>query len=205
MRSTAFGPNRFDARGEHRLAASLAALMMILTLGACRSIDIETDYDPSADFSNIRTFAWQEQAGNVPEDPRYDSSLLRERIERSIVGELLNRGYEKVEKSAADVLLGYHVVVDERVDVAVYDDYYGYGRGHGGWAYDFPYYPATSETRVYRYNVGSLILDMAEPKNGRLVWRATASARLSDSATPEEREARIRKAVDKMLDRFPPK
>jgi hypothetical protein len=37
-----------------------------------------------------------------------------------------------------------------------------------------------------------------------LVWRGTATATVSDNPTPEQQEAKITAAVQKILSRFPP-
>jgi hypothetical protein len=180
-------------------AAAVTGLLALACLG-CASITVSTDYDPDADFSGFRTFSWMSKPGNIPDDPRIDSDLLRSRIEDAVRDTMTAKGYDFVEKGSADLLLGYHVTVEDKVDVSTFDNYYGY---RGGWYYyGAPY--AYQDTYVRQYQVGTLILDVANGKTKRLIWRGTAKAELLASPTPEEREERIREAVEKMLDKFPP-
>lgn len=60
-------------------------------------------------------------------------------------------------------------------------------------------------TTTREFNQGTLILDIADGRTGRHVWRGWAQAEIQASADPGERETRIRAAVRKILDEFPPK
>jgi hypothetical protein len=59
----------------------------------------------------------------------------------------------------------------------------------------------TETTSTY----GTLILDVYDPKLKSLVWRGTASDTLRAKSSPEKRQARLDKAVKKLLAKFPPK
>ena len=69
----------------------------------------------------------------------------------------------------------------------------------GGWGVE----PRT-ETNVYAYDEGMLILDVLRPEPAQLLWRGVARAVVDPGASPEEREARIRQAVRQLLEAFPP-
>jgi hypothetical protein len=58
-------------------------------------------------------------------------------------------------------------------------------------------------TTVENYRVGTLVVDMYDAQNKRLVWRGTSTDTLSDK--PENNEKKLDKAVDKMFKDFPPK
>ena len=69
----------------------------------------------------------------------------------------------------------------------------------GGWRWG-----GFGETRteVLNYPVGALVLDMYDAHNRQLIWRGVATQSLSDK--PEKSEQKLDKAVNKMLDHFPP-
>ncbi len=54
------------------------------------------------------------------------------------------------------------------------------------------------------YEEGTLLLDFLHPESHQLFWRGSASALISENVTPEERQAKVRAAVEKILERFPP-
>ena len=71
--------------------------------------------------------------------------------------------------------------------------------GRRGW-----YGAGSSHTTVRQYEQGTLLLDLIDPESKQLIWRGTGQTRLRDLKTPEEREARVREVVDRILERFPP-
>jgi hypothetical protein len=73
----------------------------------------------------------------------------------------------------------------------------GYGYRYGGMGG-----MATASTTVSEYAVGSLVVDMFDPKTKNLVFRGTAEDEISDN--PEKNAKRLEKAADKMFKNFPP-
>lgn len=195
-----------SARG--RVAALLAAAAVCASLGACSTLEISTDYDPAARFSNMKRYAWLPEPQKKTGDPRIDdNTLLQQRIRRAVDAELAAKGYTRADADA-DFLVGYHVSLDKRRSVQVLNDYYGYGPGWGyryGSVYRPLGYVGPPETYVYEYEQGTLILDIVNPADRALMWRGAARDEVHFQNTPEESEAQIREAVKAMLERFPPK
>jgi Domain of unknown function (DUF4136) len=69
----------------------------------------------------------------------------------------------------------------------------------GGWCWG-----GMGETtmQVENYPVSSLVLDFYDAHNKQLIWRGVSSDTLSNP--PEKNEKKLDKAVDKMLEHFPP-
>ena len=57
-------------RGSTFVAAALT-----LGLSACGGIQVNTDFDPSTDFTSYRTFGWMEGSGGAG-DPRVSGDLM---------------------------------------------------------------------------------------------------------------------------------
>jgi hypothetical protein len=180
-----------------RRATAVSALLALALL-ACATIEVSSDWNPAADFSRLHTWAWLAQERPASGDPRLDSALLDARIRSAVESELGARGFAKAEAGAADFLVAYHVALERKLVATTIDDYYG-GVGYRHWPR-----PGYSQTYVHEFEVGSLMLDVLDPRSRELIWRGTAQAEILPAATPEEREARVREGVRRILERFPP-
>jgi hypothetical protein len=165
-------------------------------LAACGPmVDVQADYDTSADFSRLRTYTWLQTPSAAPRDPRINNDLLDSRVHAAVNDELHAKGYSESGENP-DFRVAYHVVLKEKVAAAAFPGSYGYGLGR---------WPAESDVRVATYEEGMLLLDVVDGGTNELVWRGTAQARIDPERTPQERTALIRAAVQKMLKDFPPK
>ncbi len=178
-------------------APSIAALVFFACIAACGSVRVRTDYDPEADFSGLHSFAWLPGPQPRTGDPRIDNPLLDERIRAAVDSTLIDRGYQKLASGTPDFWVGYHLSLDTRLDVSTIDGHYGYGR-HRAWTGGVP------NTYVREYEEGTLILDVVDAKQDRLVWRGSGSRALSRAPTPEQSATTVNNAVRDILKRFPP-
>ena len=176
---------------------SLALACGALLLASCSSVQVRTDYDPQADFSRLRTFAWASPVQEKTGDLRIDSPLLDERIRRAVESTLQARGFEKAAPRTADFVVAYHLSLEQRLDVRTMDSYYGYRR-YGAWGY------GGTQTTVSQYEQGTLIIDVADARAQRLVWRGSGSRRVSQSSDPEKATENVNRAVQEILAKFPP-
>jgi hypothetical protein len=178
------------------------ALSIALTTG-CSSIKIANDYDPAADFAPYHTFTWLEMPAENQTQAR--DPLLHNRIMAAVETQLGERGYARSDAGGSDFLVGYHLRVEDKLDVQTINRSYGYGYGrygrYGGWGYPAGGY---SETRVTEYEEGTFIIDIVDGASNELVWRGTARGRLRDRKTPEERDKAVRETVAAVLKKFPP-
>jgi hypothetical protein len=187
-----------------RVLKRLLAILLAATLGGCASMEINSDYDPVASFSGLRTYAWMPGPQKKTGDLRIDNPLLDARVRQAVDRQLEANGYVKQPPERSDFLIGYQAAVEKKLDVYTVDHYYGYPpgwgstRGYGAWGGTIP------ETHVYEYDEGSLILDIVNPQTRKLIWRGSAQAEVNRSASPEKRQERIEEAVRRMLERFPP-
>ena len=63
----------------------------------------------------------------------------------------------------------------------------------------------TSTTTAREVPVGTLIIDVVDAKEKKLVWQAVASDTIDTNARADERDYRIKKAMEKIFAGFPPK
>jgi hypothetical protein len=208
------GRCRSSERGRHgtsdsaslgvglRLRAALLVTLFSLGLAACSGIRVETDYNPETDFAALKRYAWlpnvaQGKDPQVSVDPRVHNSLVDARVRSAVDRELAARGFEKTASSAAEFLVTYYVNLESKLDVQTLQRSYGYG--YRSWGGGFG-----SETTMTQYDEGTLLIDFVDARGKALLWRGAGSARLSGSSSPEKREARVNRAVQEILKRFPP-
>jgi len=173
-----------------RTVTALAAASAGLLLAACSSFSVDSDYDPQASFEGLRTYAWREPV-EAAGDP-----LTLKLVRDAADAELQARGFVPA-GSGPDFTIGQLIVVRQKVDVQYMDDYWGYSYRYGG--------PRWSSTYVTTYDEGSIVLDIAGGATGEPMWRGSATGIVDSTATPEERQQRIREAVREVLLLFPPK
>ena len=187
--SPRYGGNR---RGGFAGLALLGAL-----LAGCSGIKVRSDYDPTADFSTLRTYAWLPTPRAKTGDPRIDDPLINARIERAIDRAVAAKGFARVETEQADFHVTFYIGIDRKLDVTTMPRSYGY---YGRWG---GFYGGTT-TYVDQYDVGTLLIDVIDRGRNELVWRGVGETRLRQSRTPQESEQRIQQTVDAVLESFPP-
>jgi hypothetical protein len=182
-----------------RVLTSVAGVALAASLAACSGISTNFDFDPQANFTGYQTWAWME----MQPDPQF-TDLQRSRLRSSVESGMAAKGLELV-RSQPDVFVGYQVILDEQVSYNTVNNYYGGGWGYRGWY--GPSYGMTmgsSQTTETRVQVGTLILDIFDAGTKELVWRGTGESKIQEIQDPQERQARLDKAVAKILENFPP-
>lgn len=148
------------------------------------------DYDDEVDFSNYRTFALMDPPPAPPDravDPIRSELNLR-RLEESIREELGAHGFQESTSGEPDFVVGYAGGTQERTEI-----YSTYGGGYYRYHWD--------RIESYTYTQGTLILDILDGKERRLVWRGWVTEVVS---SPENAGPQIRAAVKKIFSAFPP-
>jgi hypothetical protein len=188
-----------------RVSRYLMIVLMTAVMAGCSTLSVQTDFDPNANFSGLKTYEWQ-PAPPPTGDPRIDNNtLLQDRIRAAVDKNLQAKGYSKASNGKPDFLVGYFVNVQSKTDVSTVNSYYGYapGWGYGGYGYGYGYGGTT--TQVYQYDQGTLVLDISNPVGKKLLWRGSATDVVDASQPADVREYQLNQAVTQMLQNFPPK
>jgi hypothetical protein len=187
-----------------RWAMACCHLLATLSLTSCSTITVSSDYALEQDFSGYRQYAWHPDGIDKSASlEAMGGDIFERRVRRLIEAKLQALGMRQNEE--ADFYINYSVVTDERVSIDSYHTYGGYGPGWGYYGYA-PYYGGlgATQTAVYYYTQGTLIIDIIDGKSDQLVWRATADGRVETQSTPEKREQYLGDIIDRMLGEFPP-
>jgi hypothetical protein len=152
------------------------------------------DFDPSGNFSAYKTYVWGE--GTPARDP-----LVAQRIVAGIEAQMAAKGFTKASSlEGADVIIAYQTARDVETQLNTYSTG-GWGGWGGGWGYWGGGMGSTTTT-VSKIPVGELIVDMADLKSHKFVWRGRATGTIKDK--PENNAKLIDKALTKMFAKYPP-
>jgi hypothetical protein len=171
---------------QRRIFASTGIVLIFATASLAQQV--KTDYDREANFNQYKTYSW--------EKVQTQDSLWVDRIKEAVNTDLAAKGWTPVQ-SGGDISV---VAIETTQNQQTLDTFYdGFGggwrwRGFGGFG--------DSKTTVETYNVGTLVVDLFDPKTKKLIWRGSASDALSNKSDKNIRN--LDKGVQKMFDHFPP-
>ena len=169
-----------------KAAMVLGILAGALTL-ACSTMTTAVDYDHTINWSQFKTF----QLADGTKDP---VTFTQKRIEDAVTGTLTGKGWQSV-TSNPDILVFTHVALTE--DTQLNTTNMG-GMGYRGWG---GMGGGMSTTTVQKIPMGTLVIDLVNPKSKEMVWRGRATDQVSGSG---EDSGKIQEAVTKMFANFPP-
>jgi hypothetical protein len=158
-----------------------AALAFLLALSGAEALGqtIRVQWDREVDFSRYQSFAWLE--GTAAVDPEVDRMIV-ESVENELsVGGILP------DENEPGLYAVYHASAREEFQVG------------GGYRRDWE---DAGGLKVDSYVAGTLLVELVDAGENRVVWRAMATATVSGN--PKKARARIPSVIRKMFDGFPP-
>jgi len=170
-------------------------LLLVARLNAQK---INVDFRRDFDFSKVHNYEWRTHPifeKNPELSDRYSTAI--QLVMNETNKQLMKKGYRPV-SSTPDVLLTFFVTAqDVKQTFSELMDPFGTGYGWYGW-----YAPPVWVTRTQEYLHGTLLMDMVDPNDFGLLWRASATDNISDF---RNRDKNVDSAVKKMFKKFPPK
>ena len=130
--------------------------------------------------------------------------LIDDRIAAAIDAEMAAKGFTKVDANP-DVFVVYHVAFDKQKDISTFSSGYGGGYGPYGWGWGGGMAGGSSTTTVKDILIGTLVIDMADAKAAKVVWRGMGTKQVDPQKKPEKRDKSISEAVNKIFKNYPPK
>lgn len=176
-------------------------IALIFILSSCgSSVDVVSDHDASVDFTKYKTYSylgWSKNSDQLIND--FD----KRRIESAFAYEFERRGMKYV-LAEGDVEVSLFLVTEQKTAVTAYTDYYGghyggyrYGGYPGGWGMGM----STTTYQASDYAVGTLVCDVFDGKEKRLVWQSVGSKTIENSSV--ERDKSIPAAIAKIMAPYP--
>ena len=189
-----------------RLHGALLVLVTALGVGIAvqpvGAVKVRVEFDKMFDFSQLRTWAWNANAGQVvlARTREDDPDAFKKRAEPVILDavnmEMPRRGL-KPATGTPDVTLIYYLLLTVGSSAQTLGQFLP---STAQWG--LPYF-APSTTSLSVIQQGSLVLDVSA--NGRLVWRGIGEAEIEPGIDEKKRTALLREGVRDILRRFPPK
>jgi len=175
-----------------RLLIAWLALGLFAAGGCAEGPKVVTNFDPSAGFSAYRTFAFSRITDRGHEVEASDNPRLGRRIQIMVDEQLAAKGLRQVGmEDHPDLLVHLFFSVRDLQQVqnagmtpGPYGPRVGPRVGTLTYAYrdgKWVPVPASSDGTAHEDRQGTLIVDLAESSNKKLVWRAMIKAMLGDS------------------------
>ena len=167
---------------------STAPVIALLLLTACTltAQDVRYNSMPGTDFSRYHTYKWVNVKGSAQQDQIVDAE-----IKQSVDSQLESKGMTKTDSDKADLYIGYQTAVQQETQWDV-EGSRAFGMASGSW---------TSST----ISVGTLVLDMYDPRRKELVWTGSATNTIDTGSDHEKHMKKLDKAMAKLLKNYPTK
>jgi hypothetical protein len=167
------------------------ALAVGLSVGCASSQKVTADWDAEADFSAYKTFHFKTGMA-------FASDVGEVAVEEIVSRVLESKG---LREAPVDGEADLRVVLYPKMQFAGRVDWYsvGYMPWWGSWGGGATLY----QSRFTDIPVGSLMVDLVDESQDRLVWRGTAATTLKDNNI-EKNVQRSYGVIERMFDGFPP-
>lgn len=184
----------------HRFVKSFLAAGVFFLPGLLLAQKVEVDYAHGEDFSKYKTYTWVKEPSVESPD-----QLVEQRIVSNVDETLAKKGLKRVD-SGGDLDVAYQTSVTKQTQLTTMTSGMGGGWGYGpgwrrGWGYGGG--SAISTTTASTIPIGTLVIDLLDPKDKQLVFRGVATDTLSSK--PEKNTQKIVKSVNKIFAKYPPK
>lgn len=168
--------------------ATLIGTALLLSSTAAFGQDVTYDFDKSADFSSVKTYAW------VRGTPVADE-INHKRVVDAIDAQLSDKGLRAARPGEQpDVFIAYHAAFARDLGV------HAMSNGWGGYRFA----NRTGSARVEEILIGTLVVDVIDADTRTTLWRGIATREIDMKANPDKREKNITKATEKLFKHYPP-
>lgn len=177
-------------------------MIMASLLSACSSgLQVRSDIDPTADFSQFRTYNFFAPMGI---EGGYNSPIFGEHFRAAIGGELARRQYQTAD--TPDLLINVTIRADDKVRMRSYSRPYmtgGYYGRPGGASYGSAVGVGVSVGGGASVkSQASVFIDFVDFENRKVVWQGVAVVDVNDKVALQLRDA-IFTAVNKVMTEYP--
>ena len=162
---------------------NIFGLVLGLLVGSAAAQTVQSDFDRTFQFSNLKTFSFAVQRRGAT-DPLATDSLNDGRIRTGLESQLIANGF-RMETEKADFVIAYYVTTKNKLSVQDY----GYGP---------PRWFGSRNIRVDQYSEGTLMVDFIDTRTNQVIWRGRASGTLEMKGV----DKKISKSTEKLVKQF---
>lgn len=183
---------------------TITLLVLPFVLLGCASNNITTDYSEFYDFSNLKRFTLQ---ANNPDDKivldYLGGNIFDQRARDDIASNLTLKGMIQSVNNP-DFSVGYRVRTSDKIHISSVDSEPRYSYGLGYYNGGFGWSAASTQTTVSNDKQLHFTIVINDAKTHKRIWQGSTESVLSSNATPDERRLKLKKAIDGILQTFPP-
>lgn len=189
--------------------AIVSIIAGILLMTGCASqpkITVSSDYSV-ANFDQFKTFQWLPD-GLESEGEKADNDVVGKFITNNINLVLAKKGYQQELEAIPDFYVNYSVSTADKIEIDNQKSYEGYApgftwrRGYGAQATDSKV--EIFETNIIEYLEGTLIVDIIDPVDLKIIWRGMGTKELPEHFNYDITEKLITNIVAATLENYPP-
>jgi hypothetical protein len=177
-------------------------IVVSIVLTSCSSgLQVRSDIDPTANFSQYTTFNFFEPMGI---EGGYNSPIFGEHYRSAIGGEMKRRRYQVSDNP--DLLINVTIRADDKVRMRSYTSPYMtggyYGRPGGAYAGSAVGVGISTGRSATKVTEASVFIDFVDFEQHKVVWQGVAVIDVNDKVAQQLRDA-IFTSVNKVLAEYP--
>jgi hypothetical protein len=169
------------------------AIVLGLVAAPAFAQKITIDYARDFDFDAVTTFTYVDTDESNAQNP-----MMHERIVSMIKAKLTRGGLTEVSENP-DLFVTYHLTTEQQTTYSTtsfgYGGYWGGWGGYGRYGYGGPGM-ASSTTTAHNYTEGTLIIDIYDAVEKKMVVRGTGTVTVKDQ--PEKQVKQVETILEKM-------
>jgi len=181
----------------------LVFLPLVLLLASCSTV-VLYDFDATTSFNRYNKFHIAQQFTQQPGEQDY-ASLDNTRIHTAISRALTTKGFQaakngsKVSSKAGPNVLLVRYAIEEVKRLQSTGFSYGFNSFQRHFGFGLSTTPQAKEIIE-----GKLIVELIEPQENRVIWRAISKRHLKETMSPNDRTVFINELVTEMFKNYPP-
>lgn len=170
---------------------SIMVLVAMFMAAGAWAQKTNVDWDKSADFESYNTFVWVGSDEDLSKsDPLWHDRVVNGITERLVAGGMTALSNEET----PDVYVTYFASESQKTRIQTSHMGYGYG---DDFYYGGGMSMGSSTSRVITYDQGTLIIDIWDANEEKLVWRGTSTDTIADNT--KKMEKRLNKMLNKLV------
>ena len=176
-------------------------LLISMLLVACGGIHVTRDYEPTTNFSILKSYHWNVHFLTAEKQTKDNDPLLNSRIHNAIDRKLKSKGYVLISETSTDFIVSYQTDTRPRLTTDGSSSNVSFGFSSFG---NFGAVGMGTGNTVRDEDEATLIINIIDAKESKLLWRGTTRRYVYPHKDPNELTELINAHVDAILDKFPP-
>jgi hypothetical protein len=175
-------------------AVALALVSGCATMSTSKVIGVSYDKGDLQRVESSKTYKWA-VAKSV--NPYNNQELYLQLVESDVDTQMSKKGYQLAKDGKADLKLSYLMIYQDGETTAMVDKFFGTNRVPESLLAAGDHGPKLD------YEVGTLVVEVEDARDGESLWRGVVSAKVDRSKPYEVQKKRIAAAVSAVMKNFP--